>query len=147
MFTLQRSTMLYEAGRHYRYAVDLAPGQIGEKFLSAVREGLAMPFDRYVSEARELSTLSERLLAGFADADAFLWPAAPAAAPKGLGWTGDPRFISPWTAIGGPIVTIPTGATADGLPLGCILTAAPGRDAEMCSLARAVGEIAEREFS
>jgi len=146
LFNLQRSTMLYEAGRHYRYAIDLAPGQIGEKFLAAVRDGLAMPFERYVAEARELATLGERVLAAFVEADAFLWPAAPGTAPKGLAWTGDPRFISPWTAIGGPIVTIPTGAAADGLPLGCILMAAPGRDAEMCSLARSVGEIAERTF-
>ncbi len=30
---------------------------------------------------------------------------------------GDPRFIVPFTALGGPIVSIPVGAGAHGLPL------------------------------
>jgi aspartyl-tRNA(Asn)/glutamyl-tRNA(Gln) amidotransferase subunit A len=32
--------------------------------------------------------------------------------------TGDQRFIVPFTALGGPIVSIPLGYGAAGLPLG-----------------------------
>jgi aspartyl-tRNA(Asn)/glutamyl-tRNA(Gln) amidotransferase subunit A len=143
IFALQRSTMLYEAGRCYRYTLDLPAGQIGEKFLAAVGDGLAIPTARYLAERATLDDLRQKLLAAWPDADTFLWPAAPGPAPEGLAWTGDPRFISPWTLIGGPVVTIPVGQTAAGLPLGCILAAAPGADVRMCGWARRLARATE----
>ena len=144
IFTLQRSTMLYEAGRNYRYTLDLAPGLIGEKFLAAVADGLAIPAERYFSERARLDALRQAFLAATEPGDLFLWPAAPDKAPQGLAWTGDPRFISPWTSIGGPIVTVPVATARNGLPLGCILTSAPGTDRRMCSDARSIAALVER---
>ncbi|MDX2155234.1 MAG: amidase [Hyphomicrobiaceae bacterium] len=145
IFTLQRSTMLFEAGRNYRYALDLAPGLIGEKFLTAVRDGLAIPIERYLAERARLDALRAAFLGGTGEADAYLWPAAPATAPEGLAWTGDPRFISPWTLIGGPIVTVTVAAGANGLPLGCIVAGAPGTDGRMCHDARTIAAVVERQ--
>jgi Asp-tRNA(Asn)/Glu-tRNA(Gln) amidotransferase A subunit family amidase len=144
IFTLQRSTMLFELGGNYAYARDLAAGLIGTKFLAAVADGLAIPASRYFAERARLDDLRTQVLAANPDADAFLWPAAPDTAPAGLEWTGDPRFISPWTSIGGPIVTVPVGLAANGLPLGCILSGAPGTDREMCGTARTVATAIER---
>jgi aspartyl-tRNA(Asn)/glutamyl-tRNA(Gln) amidotransferase subunit A len=144
IFTLQRSTMLFELGRNYRYALDLAPGQIGEKFIAAVHDGLALNMERYLSERSTLDRLRGELLAAHGEADVFLWPAAPDTAPEGIGWTGDPRFISPWTSIGGPIVTIPLATAKNGLPLGCIISSAPGTDAQMCSDARVIASVVEQ---
>jgi Asp-tRNA(Asn)/Glu-tRNA(Gln) amidotransferase A subunit family amidase len=61
-----------------------------------------------------------------------------------LEWTGDPRFISPWTAIGGPIVSMPAGKAANGLPLGVSLCGKPGADRAMCAWARTIAAAAER---
>lgn len=144
IFTLQRSTMLYEAARSYRYALELASGLIGEKFLAAVKDGLAIPFTQYVTERARLDVLRDTLLGATERGDLFLWPAAPDTAPEGLAWTGDPRFISPWTSVGGPIVTIPTAIAKNGLPLGCILTSAPGTDLQMCADARAIARLTQR---
>lgn len=144
IFTRQRSTMLYEAGRCYRYALDLAPGLIGEKFLAAVKDGLAIPTERYLAERARLDDLREALLAATEPGDLFLWPAAPDTAPEGLAWTGDPRFISPWTSIGGPIVTLPVATARNGLPLGCIVTSSPGTDRQMCADARAIARLTQR---
>jgi len=49
-----------------------------------------------------------------------LWisPAAPGPAPEGLGWTGDPVMNLPWTQAGLPTLGLPSGTSADGLPLG-----------------------------
>ena len=44
-------------------------------------------------------------------------PATMAPAPL-FGNMGDPRFNAPWTYSGSPVVTIPCGQTADGLPIG-----------------------------
>ena len=70
------------------------------------------------------------------NAELFLWPAIPASAPEGLGWTGDPKYISPWTALGGPIVSVPAGFANNGLPIGLLLSARPGSDSDMCAWAR-----------
>jgi len=144
IFTLQRSTMLFEAARIYTYTLALPPGQIGSKFVAAVGDGLKIEQNRYLTERARLDDLRAAFLSATADADAFLWPAAPDTAPKGLEWTGDPRFIAPWTSIGGPIVTVPVSTAPNGLPLGCILASAPGTDKAMCDIARRVAKIIER---
>jgi aspartyl-tRNA(Asn)/glutamyl-tRNA(Gln) amidotransferase subunit A len=136
---LQRSTATYEAGRALRHLLDQPAGMVGEKILGLVRDGLALAPERYLDERREIDALRASLFAKLR-ADVFLWPAAPSTAPAGLGWTGDPRYIAPWTALGGPVVSIPAGMAANGLPLGCILSARPGTDAQMCAWARRLGE-------
>ena len=50
--------------------------------------------------------------------DAWLAPSAPGPAPEGLASTGDPVMNLPWTHSGLPAVNVPTGHTANGLPLG-----------------------------
>jgi len=41
--------------------------------------------------------------------DALLLPTIGAPAPRGLGSTGDPSFCSPWSFLGMPAITLPTG--------------------------------------
>jgi aspartyl-tRNA(Asn)/glutamyl-tRNA(Gln) amidotransferase subunit A len=139
LFELQRSTMLYETGGALKYLLDARQGSVGEKLLGAIREGLAIPLSRYLDERAEIDRMRHLFFAAMS-ADLFLWPAAPGTAPEGLGWTGDPKYIAPWTALGGPIVTMPAGKAANGLPLGVIVAARPGRDAQMCTWARRLAE-------
>jgi aspartyl-tRNA(Asn)/glutamyl-tRNA(Gln) amidotransferase subunit A len=134
LYALQRSTAAYEAGRALRHLLDEPAGMVGERILGLVRDGLAMPPERYLDERREIDAM-RRTLFDTMKADVFLWPATPWTAPEGLAWTGDPKYISPWTALGGPIVSLPAGVARNGLPLGCILSARPGADALMCTWA------------
>lgn len=140
LFAIQRQTMLYEAGRALAHLRGAPAGSVGEKILGAVGDGLAIAAADYLDMRREIDHLRHDFFAAFPDADLFLWPAAPDGAPKGLAWTGDPRFISPWTALGGPIVTMPAGTTTAGLPLGCLITGRPGSDR---FLARAAPSLAQ----
>jgi aspartyl-tRNA(Asn)/glutamyl-tRNA(Gln) amidotransferase subunit A len=133
---LQRSTMLYEASRAMADFLKLPEGQIGAKLREGLAEGRQIPELQYLNERRAIDLMRYELIAATADVDAYLWPATPAPAPKGLGWTGDPKYIGPWTAIGGPIITVPSGFSTDGLPLGCILCGKPGADAALAALAR-----------
>lgn len=139
LFELQRSTMLFEAGGALKYLLDAPSGSVGEKLLGAIRDGLAIPLSRYLDERAEIDGMRATFFAE-QTADVFLWPAAPGTAPEGLGWTGDPKYIAPWTALGGPIVTMPAGKAANGLPLGVIVAARPGQDAQMCTWARRLAE-------
>jgi aspartyl-tRNA(Asn)/glutamyl-tRNA(Gln) amidotransferase subunit A len=135
LFTIQRSTTAYEAGRALKHLLGEPLGSVGEKITALIHEGLSIASERYLDERREIDAMRDTLFQGL-DADVFLWPATPSTAPEGLSWTGDPKYISPWTALGGPIVSIPTGFADNGLPIGCILSSRPGSDASMCTWAR-----------
>jgi len=88
---------------------------------------------------RELAAI----LRGF---DALVMPAAAGPAPDRAS-TGDPTFNAPWSGIGAPSITLPTGLAAEGLPLGTQLVGAPFAEARLLAAARwveaAVGFAAE----
>ncbi len=63
-------------------------------------------------------------------------PTAEGAAPKGLGYTGNPWFCTPWSSMGTPAVALPVKFGAEGLPLSVQLVASPGCDAALLSAAR-----------
>jgi Asp-tRNA(Asn)/Glu-tRNA(Gln) amidotransferase A subunit family amidase len=50
--------------------------------------------------------------------DVWITPSAPGPAPEGLESTGDPVMNLPWTHSGLPTVTLPSGQSPQGLPLG-----------------------------
>jgi Asp-tRNA(Asn)/Glu-tRNA(Gln) amidotransferase A subunit family amidase len=66
--------------------------------------------------------------------DAFLLPTIGAPAPRGLGSTGDPSFCSPWSFLGMPAITLPSGMES-GLPLAIQLVAAPWSEARLLAAA------------
>lgn len=137
LFRLQRSTMAYEAGRALQHLLQEKAGQVGEKITNLIREGLQIAGAQYFAERAEIALMRNKFFTDL-KADVFLWPATPATAPPGLGSTGDPKYISPWTALGGPIVSMPIGHADNGLPIGCILSSRPGTDKQMCQWARAL---------
>lgn len=67
--------------------------------------------------------------------DAWITPSAPGPAPKGLDSTGDPVMNLPWTHSGMPTVTLPSGKSSAGLPLGLQIIARAGRDEQLLTWA------------
>ena len=108
----------------------------------AVARGRLVSDAAYLDAHAALSAARERFWLATAEADALLFPAAPDVAPAGMK-TGDPRFIVPFTALGGPIVSVPVGAGAGGLPLGLMLTGAPGTDAGIAGIAEQIAPMIE----
>ena len=98
--------------------------------------GVSIGDDEFRTLYRSLAAAHRGLFESVADAHAVLWPAAPDTAPPGLAWTGDPRYIAPWIAFGGPVVTVNVGADGAGLPIGALLAGAPGTDADFTGIAR-----------
>ena len=117
LFKIQRSTMAYECGRALKHLLEQPAGTVGEKLDGAHprRAGHSRPAVSRRAR-RDRRRCATTLFSG-AEGRRLLWPAAPATAPEGLGWTGDPKYISPWTALGGPIVTVPAGFAGNGLPI------------------------------
>ena len=136
--TLHWNTMIFEAGRVLVNLAEYPDELIGERLRGAIAEGQAIPEEQYIAERAQLNEFRKTFFTSFALNDVFLWPAAPGPAPKGIQSTGEPKYIAPWTALGGPMVTVPIGKTSAGLPLGSILCGAPGTDLATGAIARAV---------
>ncbi len=140
---LHWQTQIFEMARTVRHFLDLEPGQIGARLLETLGDGLKVSEANYLDMRSELDQLRAAFFGAFKPNQIFLWPAAPATAPRGLESTGDPRYIAPWTALGGPMVTIPAGRGDNGLPLGCILCGRPGDDARLATTAERLAEACE----
>jgi aspartyl-tRNA(Asn)/glutamyl-tRNA(Gln) amidotransferase subunit A len=143
IFKTQLRVMQYEASRIYRELLDLPEDSVGPKFHEMIGNGLALSDATYRDDRMRLAADRVRFWATFADADAILFPATPMTAPAGLTSTGDPRYIAPWTALGGPIVTQPIGRDANGLPIGMLVCGQPGADRALARIACALDTLHE----
>jgi len=97
-----------------------------------LKEGLAEG-ETIKSEERQRSidgivTARGQFWRHFQSYDLLLSFPVPDIAPMGLSTTGDQTYLTPWTALGGPLVSLPAGRGPEGMPLGILLAAAPGRD-------------------
>ena len=143
LYDLHVLTMEYEIGRIQRRLLDEPEGRVGAKLSETIRRGSKIDDAAYLDGRRALDDARSEFFGALEGVDAFLWPATPKTAPRGIAWTGEPKFISPWTALGGPVVTMPAGAGADGLPIGCLVTGAPGSDFRFGRIACRIAEAAE----
>jgi aspartyl-tRNA(Asn)/glutamyl-tRNA(Gln) amidotransferase subunit A len=108
----------------------------------AIARGRSTDDPDYRDACAALDGARDRFWGAIAHVDALIFPAAPDVAPAGIK-TGDPRFIVPFTAFGGPIVSIPVGFGAAGLPLGLMLIGAPGADMAIAGIAEKVAKVIE----
>ncbi|MFQ5851082.1 MAG: amidase, partial [Candidatus Binatia bacterium] len=90
----------------------------GHKVRSVIETGLLVPAVEYLRAQRLRRLFQEEVAQMFGEVDVLLTPATPAPAPRGLDTTGDNRFQTPWTYCGIPSITLPSGLSRDGLPLG-----------------------------
>ena len=135
-----KTIMEYELARVHPGLEHIAAVSSGLR--EAIRRGRSIDDSSYDDACRALDAARDRVHGAMNRFDALLFPAAPDVAPAGMK-TGDPRFIVPFTALGGPIISIPVGAGTGGLPLGLLLAAAPGSDAALAAMAGKVARLIE----
>ena len=112
------------------------PDQYGRRLRSTIETGLLLPGVRYLQAQRMRTAFARDMRELVADGAILVTPTTPAAAPRDLNTTGDPIFQSPWTSCGLPTITLPSGLSANGLPLGVQLIGAPFREDELLCAAR-----------
>ncbi len=138
----QMHAMEYELARIHIGLLDHPPEDVSAKLRDAIERGGNITADEYLADRRAMNEARATFFTDIAATDAVLVPATPQTAPAGIEATGDPRFIGPWTALGGPVVSLPAGEDAAGLPIGCMLAGRPGEDRSFarlsCRLAEAV---------
>lgn len=109
--------------------------RVSEQFAELVREGQRVDAVAYQRALGQRALLRRELGALFHEIDAFLTPAAPGEAPRGLAATGDPAFCTTWTLCGVPALTLPVLSGPSGLPMGLQLVADVGDDERLFRVA------------
>lgn len=132
---IHRTIMLFEAARNLGPLQARERARLSPKLNAALDEGRGIDAAAYeaalIARARAIGELAQ-WLRGY---DAVLSPSAPSAAPAGLGSTGDPSCCTLWSLVGFPALTLPTGWTRAGLPLGLQLAAPTGEDDRLLTAA------------
>ena len=106
---------------------------VGLKLAALIEQGLTTPREEYEEALATLAAARESMEMFFDRWPFVLTPAAPGAAPLGLGSTGNPRMNAPWTGIGSPAITIPMPTS--GPPLGLQITSGRGRESALLAAA------------
>ena len=105
-----------------------------------VEDGLAVPFEKYLSALEVMRACRAELGTVFADVDVLLTPAADGEAEEGLSYTGNYRFQGWWTALHTPAISLPVARGPRGLPIGVQLIANIHRDEKLLLAAHYVLE-------
>ena len=102
--------------------------QLSEIVRGHVCDGREVDAAAYLALIEEADAMRRAFDAALGRHDAALAPAAPGAAPAGLGFTGSRMQTMLWTLLGVPAVNVP-GLALDGLPLGLQVVGRFGADA------------------
>jgi Asp-tRNA(Asn)/Glu-tRNA(Gln) amidotransferase A subunit family amidase len=118
----------HEAYRALAYEFDRHRDHLGPVLREQLANAATIDSDSY-DEARRTARRARQAFANLmADTDAMLTPAAPGAAPPGLGSTGDPMFNRLWTLLGAPCVNVAGLRDSHGMPLGVQIVGRFARD-------------------
>ncbi len=118
------------ADLHRRHADAYRP-----RIRAGIELGQCIPADVYLRAQRIRRQARQDLAPLLARYDALVMPSALGPAPD-RGTTGDAAFNGPWTGLGVPTVSLPTGLASDGLPLGTQLIGGSFEEARLLAAAR-----------
>lgn len=139
---LHQTVLEYELSRIYGHLETMHPDKVSQAWLSAIVRGRAIDDDAYANALRRILQMQRTFWDAYTNFDVVIAPAAPNVAPEGMR-TGDPRYIIPFTALGGPIATVPVGLSPSGLPLGLMLCSRPATDAALLGHALSISDAIE----
>nr|PZN67553.1 MAG: amidase [Sphaerobacter thermophilus] len=121
------------------------PDDYGKLLRQEIEVGQLIPAAYLLTAARLRRRIARAVDTALGEVDGYLLPSVSNAAPR-RNTTGDRTFQAPWSLVGTPAITLPTGLNSDGLPLGTQLVARRGQDAALLALAawcaQALGTIA-----
>jgi Asp-tRNA(Asn)/Glu-tRNA(Gln) amidotransferase A subunit family amidase len=110
---------------------------------AAIREGQGVDAEELKIARNGRTPLRNQLETAMAHAGIDLWicPAAPGPAPEGISTTGNPIMNLPWTYAGMPVMSVPAGRVANGLPLGLQVIAPSMADEQLVLWAQQLARV------
>lgn len=128
----------FERARGMAYEWNVHRDVISAGLAKSIRNGFAMPRERYIDALKRVEACRRLLCEVFADVDVLLAPTVHGEAPRGLSYTGDHRFQSIWTQLRTPAVTLPTHAGPNGMPVGIQLVSMRYADDRLLAMAQLI---------
>jgi Asp-tRNA(Asn)/Glu-tRNA(Gln) amidotransferase A subunit family amidase len=98
--------------------VERYPDRTSDHLKSLVKVGKAHSATDYLAAKAAQEKLRMDFASRISGFDAVLTLPAFGEAPEGLSYTGDAEYCAPWTLLGVPAISLPTGFGKKGLPLG-----------------------------
>ncbi|MGE3540717.1 MAG: amidase [Candidatus Tectimicrobiota bacterium] len=132
----QRLIMKVEAAAFHADMFRTQREQYGARLRETVEQGLVIPSVDYLRAQRLRHLFQQEIPHMFREVDVLLTPSTPAPAPRNLQTTGDASFQAPWSHGGVPTITLPSGLSAAGLPLGIQLIAPAQQEVQLFRAAR-----------
>jgi aspartyl-tRNA(Asn)/glutamyl-tRNA(Gln) amidotransferase subunit A len=134
--SVQRIVMNVEcAAYHEQFHADQAE-DYGPRVRAGMEMGMLIPATKYLQAMRLRRQFRQDMVQMVQQVDAVLTPTTPAPAPKDRNTTGDASFQAPWTSCGLPTVTIPSGLSENGMPLGVQLGGLPFEEGKLLGIAK-----------
>jgi len=132
----QRVIMAVEGAAFHQPMYERQAQDYQPQLREMLRRGLATDGQTYsrALERRQQFTAEMQALSG--KADILLTPSTPTPALPDITNTGNTMFQGPWTSCGLPVITIPSGLAASGLPFGIQLASAPFCETKLLAAAR-----------
>jgi Asp-tRNA(Asn)/Glu-tRNA(Gln) amidotransferase A subunit family amidase len=134
----QRIIQSYESARAYHAARTQHRALVTPALLDVLDEGAKISRETYLQALGNAEAARRIADDQFRSYDAWLMPAAPGAAPRGLTSTGDPIFNRLASVLHTPAISIPAFDDAQNMPLGLQLLCARGADTKLLSIAKHV---------
>ena len=131
----QRTLMSVEGAQVHEDNFAVRPNDFSANVNGLVEQGMGTPALTYLKAKHFQREFARGLHSGMAGYDALLMPTTPAPAPPSRETTGDPKFQSPWTLGGFPEITLPSGLSEGGMPLGAQLVAGHFEEARLLAVA------------
>lgn len=139
-----RTVMLFEAARDIGSVVAEKRNQLPPMIAAGLAEGERVDGQQSAAAMERIRIVRTRFWADVAGFDLLLAYPTSGAAPVGLTTTGDQSYLTPWTALGGPLVTMPCGVDDEGMPLAALLAAPPDFDAALMQMSAEIDPLLPR---
>lgn len=118
MLEALQTILQVEANRAIGPAATQHPDLISKHMQTLTSLGAAVPAEQYAAALALQAKMREEYEGWIDGCGALVTVPAAGAAPEGLADTGDATFCAPWSLLGVPAVTVPSGRSQNGLPLG-----------------------------
>jgi Asp-tRNA(Asn)/Glu-tRNA(Gln) amidotransferase A subunit family amidase len=106
------------------------------KIRGLIAGGLMVPASTYIKAQRIRNHAIRELWKIVGEYDCIITPSSVTPALKGLDSTGSAAFNSPWSFCGFPAITVPSGLSSKGLPLGIQLVCTPHDEVSLIQIAK-----------
>lgn len=130
-----RTVMADEMHAIHGHWLDTDAERLKPNVRAALRAARGTEPEAVVHARERLARARERFWSDMQGFDVLVAAPAPTVAPLRDGTTGYQHMLTPWTVFRGPLVCVPWGHGASGMPLSVMLASRPGTDDRLLAIA------------